>query len=79
MVGSAKNFKNTSLSMQIFLLITYYFLTSYVAFNTETIINFIMHKQTLPSSTKHFGTCDAGVLLEDKGLFPFFEPEIKPD
>ena len=79
MVGSAKNFKNTSLSMQIFLLITYYFLTSYVAFNTETIINFIMHKQTLPSSTKHFWTCDAGVLLGDKGLFPFFEPEIKPD
>ena len=38
-----------------------------------------MHKQTLPSSSKHFGTFDAGLLLGDKGLFPFFEPEIKPD
>ena len=38
-----------------------------------------MHKQTLPSSPKRFGTFDAGVLLEDKGLFPFFEPEIKAD
>ena len=53
--------------------------TSYVAFSTEMVINFIMHKQTLPSSPKHFGTFDAGVLLGDKGLFPFFEPEIKPD
>ena len=34
-----------------------------------------MHKQTLPSSPKHFGTFDAGVLLEDNGLFPLFEPE----
>ena len=43
------------------------------------VINFIMHKETLPSSRKHFGTFDAGVLLGDKGLFPVFEPEIKPD
>ena len=42
-------------------------------------INCVMHKQTLPSSPKRFGTFDAGVLLEDKGLFPFFEPEIKAD
>ena len=42
-------------------------------------INCVMHKQTLPSSPRHFGTFDAGVLLEDKGLFPFFEPEIKAD
>ena len=53
--------------------------TSYVAFSTGTVINFIMHKQTLPSSPKHLGTFNAGVLLGDKGLFPFFEPEIKPD
>ena len=53
--------------------------TSYAAFSTEMVISFIMQKQTLPSSPKHFGTFDAGVLLEDKGLFPFFEPEIKPD
>ena len=51
-------------------------LTSKVAFSNETVINFIMHKQTLPSSPKHFGTFDAGVPPE--GLFPFFEPEIKP-
>ena len=44
-----------------------------------TAINCVMHKQTLPSSTKHFGTFDAGVLLGGKGLFPFFEPEIKAD
>ena len=50
--------------------------TSYVAFSTWTAINSTMHKQTLPSSPKHFGTFDAGVLLVDKGLFPFFEPEI---
>ena len=43
------------------------------------VINFIMRKQTLPSSSKHSGTFDAGLLLGDKGLFPFFEPEIKPD
>ena len=55
------------------------FYTSYVAFSTETVINFIMHKQTLPSSPKHFGTFRAGVLLVFKGLFPFFEPEIEPD
>ena len=53
--------------------------TSNVAFSNETVINFIMHKQTLPSSPKHFGTFDVGVLLGDKDLFPFFEPEIKPD
>ena len=53
--------------------------TSYVAFSTETVINFIMHKQTLPSSPKHFGTFDAGVLLGDKSLFPVFEPEITTD
>ena len=41
--------------------------------------NCVKHKQTLPPSPKHFGTFDAGVLLEDKGLFPFFEPEIKGD
>ena len=52
--------------------------TSYVAFSTETVINFIMRKQTLPSSPKHFGTFDTEVLLGDKGLFPSFEPEIKP-
>ena len=51
---------------------------SYVAFSTGTVINFIMHKQTLPSSPKHFGTFNAGVLLGDKDLFPLFEPEIKP-
>ena len=55
------------------------FHTSYVAFSTKTVIYFIMHKQTLPSSPKYFGTFNAGVLLGDKGLFPFFEPEIKPD
>ena len=43
------------------------------------VINFIMHKQTLPSSPRHVGTFDAGVPPGDKGLFPFFEPEIKPD
>ena len=43
------------------------------------VLNFIMHKQTLPSSPKYFGTFDAGVLFGDKGLFPVFEPEIKPD
>jgi len=53
--------------------------TSYVAFSTGTVINFIMLKQTLPSSPKHFGTFDAGVLIGDKGLFRSFEPEIKPD
>ena len=53
--------------------------TSKVAFSNETVINFIMHKQTLPSSPKHFGTFDVGVLLGDKDLFAFFEPEIKPD
>ena len=53
--------------------------TSNVAFSNKTVINVIMHKQTLPSPPKHFGTFDAGVLLGDKGLFPFFEPEIKPD
>ena len=53
--------------------------TSYVTFSTKTVINFIMLKQTLPSSPKHFGTFDAGVLLGDKSLFPFFEPEIEPD
>ena len=52
--------------------------TSYAAFSTEMVINFIMHKQILPSSPKHFGTFDAEVRLGDKGLFPFFEPEIKP-
>ena len=52
--------------------------TSYVAFSYETVINFIRYKQTLPSSPKHFGTFDTGVLLGDKGLFPSFEPEIKP-
>ena len=55
------------------------FYTSYVAFSSETVINLIMHKQTLPSSPKHFGTFAAGVLLGDKGLFPFFEPETEPD
>ena len=55
------------------------FSTSYVAFSTKMVINFIMHKATLPSSPKYFGTFDAGLLLGDKGLFPFFEPEIKPD
>ena len=40
-------------------------------------MNFIMHKQTLLSSPKHFGTFDTGVLLGDEGLFHFFEPEIK--
>ena len=53
--------------------------TSYFAFSTETVINFIMHKETLPSSPKYFGTFDTGVLIEDKGLFPFLEPERKPD
>lgn len=53
--------------------------TSNVAFSIKTVINFIMHKQTLPLSPKHFGTFDVGVLLGDKGLFSFFEPEIKPD
>ena len=53
--------------------------TSNVAFSNERVINFIMHKKTLPSSSKHFGTFDVGVLLGDKGLFSFFEPEIKPD
>ena len=53
--------------------------TSYVAFSTGTVINFIMHKQTLPLSPKHFGTFDAGVLLGDKSLFPVFEPEITTD
>ena len=52
--------------------------TSYVALSTETVINFIMHKQTLPSSPKHFDV-DAGELIGETGLFPFFEPEIKPD
>ena len=53
--------------------------TSNVAFINETVINFIMHKQTFPSPPKHFGTFDAGGLLGDKVLFTFFEPEIKPD
>ena len=53
--------------------------TSHVAFSNETVINFIMHKQASPLSPKHFGTFDVGVLLGDKGLFSFFEPEIKPD
>ena len=53
--------------------------TSYVAFSTKTVINSNMHKQTLPSSPKHFGTFDVEVLLGDKGLFPFVEPERKPD
>ena len=51
---------------------------SYVAFSTGTVINFIMHKQTLPLPPKHIGTFNAGVLLGDTGLFPSFEPEIKP-
>ena len=40
------------------------------------VLNFIMHKQTLPSSPKYFGTFDVEVLLGDEGIFPFFEPEI---
>ena len=35
-----------------------------------------MHKQALPSSPKHFGTFDAGVLLEDNGLFPFLSLKL---
>ena len=51
--------------------------TFYVVLSTtlKMVINFIMQKQTLPSSPKHFGTFDAGVLLGDKGLLPVFEPE----
>ena len=52
---------------------------SYVAFSSETVINYTIHKQTLPLFPKHFGTFDAGVLLEDKGFLSFFEPEIKSD
>ena len=72
MAGGTKKFKNISLSMQDLS-------TSYVAFSTETVINCIMHKHSLPSSSKHFGTFDVGVLLGDKGLFHIFEPEIEPD
>ena len=69
MAEGTKYVKNRSSPMQIF----------YFQCCNETVINVIMHKQTLPSPPKHFGTVDAGVLLGDKGLFPFSEPEIKPD
>ena len=52
--------------------------TSYVALGIEKVINFIMHKQTLPSSPKRFDV-DAGVLIGEKGLFSSFKPEIKPE
>ena len=45
--------------------------------STETVINSVIHKQTLPSSPKVLGDFDAGVLLEVNGLLPFFDPEIK--
>ena len=53
-------------------------ITAMISFHIVAI-NCVKHKQTLPSSPKHFGTFDAGVLLEDKGLFPFVEPDIKAD
>ena len=45
--------------------------------STETVINSVTHKQTLPSSRKVLGDFDARVLLEVNGLLPSFDPEIK--
>lgn len=45
--------------------------------STETVINSVIHKQTLPSSPKVLGDFDARVLLEANGLLPSFDPEIK--
>ena len=45
--------------------------------STETVINSVIHKQTLPSSPKVLGDFDARVLLEVNGLLPSFDPEIK--
>ena len=53
---------------------------------TNTAFNVILssetvhvNKQTLPSSPKNFGNFEPGMLLEDNGLFPLFEPETKSD
>ena len=45
--------------------------------STETVLNSVIHKQTLPSSPKVFGDFDARVLLEANGLLLSFDPEIK--
>ena len=45
--------------------------------STETVINSLIHKQTLPSSPKVLRDFDARVLLEVNDLLPSFEPEIK--
>ena len=68
--GGTKNFQNTGSSMLIYLILMLLsVLRRY----------YIMRKQSLPSSPKYFGTFDAGLLLEERGLFPLFEPENKPD
>ena len=45
--------------------------------STETVLNSVIHKQTLPSSPKVLGDFDARVLLEVNDLSPSFDPEIK--
>ena len=45
--------------------------------STETVLNSVIHKQTLPSSPKVLVDFDARVLLEVNGLSPSFDPEIK--
>jgi len=45
--------------------------------STETVINSVINKQTLPSSARVLGDFDARVLLEVNGLLPSFDPEIK--
>ena len=45
--------------------------------STETVINSVVHKQTLPSSPKVLVDFDARVLLEANGLLPSFDPETK--
>ena len=45
--------------------------------STETVINSVIHKRTLPSSPKVLGDFDSRVLLEVNGLLPSFDAEIK--
>ena len=45
--------------------------------STETVLNPVIHKKTLPPSPKVLGDFDARVLLEVNGPLPPFDPEIK--
>ena len=45
--------------------------------STETVLNSVIHKQTLPSPPKVLGDFDARVLFEVNDLSPSFDPEIK--